>query len=353
MIRDSNIRDSEVDNDERGVALLMTIFVVALSTILVLDFSSETLRYQRQCRMFQERVQADFMLKSSIGLAKTLIEFPKEPGIDSDWLRDLWSVISSETSLPVDGFVGEPTIQIVDDSGKINVNTIVSRNPNQQFNPNVQSTENYWREALTRLFRTSGFRNEEYPEEEARTLGNIGFDAEKQVAAIHDWVDNDRQAFSDPGFNAQGVELSLDQAFFFNRDLRSLSELALVPGMTLDRLNRDSRFVRTVPSTFSRININTAEPEVLAAIGFDPGQIEEILQQRIDLIGGYDQSTLSLLVQSGGDPKLAEVTTVRSQGFSVFVKIVMPNVTRWAKARFGVRGAGTGRRATKEYLEVL
>ena len=339
-------------NDESGIALLMTIFVVALSTILVLDFSAETLRYQRQCRMFQERIQADFMLKSSIGLAETLIELPKEPGIESDWLGDLWSVISSETSLPVEGFVGEPKIQIVDDSGKININSIYSET-NPPFNPEQQNTIHYWRDVLTQLFTNSGFRSEEYPEEEARTLGNIGFDAGKQVAAIHDWIDRNNQSLSDPGFNSQGVESGLDQTFFFNRPLQSLSELALVPGMTLDRLNSVSRFVRTANRTTSRININTAPLEVLSAIGFDTSQVEEILQQRIDLQGGYDQSTLSLLVQSGGNPKLAEVTSVRSQGFSVFIKIIMPNVTRWAKARFNVQGNGNGRRANKEYLEIL
>ena len=212
--------------------------------------------------------------------------------------------------------------------------------------------DRYWRDVLTQLFGNSGFRNEEYPEEEARTLGNIGFDAGKQVATIHDWIDNNNQSLSDPGFNSQGVESSLDQSFFFNRRLQSLSELALIPGMTLDRLNRVSRFIRTANPSISRININTAPPEVLSAIGFDGSQVEEILQQRIDLQGGYDQSTLSLLVQSGGNPNLSRVTSVTSQGFSVFVKIVMPNVTRWAKARFRVT-SGSGRTATREYLEVL
>ena len=123
--------------------------------------------------------------------------------------------------------------------------------------------------------------------------------------------------------------------------------------MTLDRLSRISRFVRTAPAFFSRININTAPYEVLQAIGFDSTQVDEIVQQRTQLEGGYDQSTLSLLVQSGGNPRLAQVTSVNSQGFSVFVKIVMPNVTRWAKARFVVQGSPSNRRARRDYLEIL
>ena len=343
-------RDAE-RNDESGVALLMTIFVVALSTILVLDFSSETLRYQRQCRMFQERVQADFMLKSSIGFAQTLIELPKE--IESDWLGDPWSVISSETSLPVDGFIGEPKIHIVDDSGKININSIVGNAPVNPNDPNSQSIQNFWRDALSQIFAISGFRNEEYPEEEARTVGNIGFDAVKQVGAIHDWIDSDTITFSDPGFNSQGIESGLDKTFFFNRQLQSLSELALVPGITLDKLNRISRFVRTSPNFYSRININTAPHEVLEAIGFDSSQVSEIVEQRQALVGGYDQSTLSLLVQNSGNPRISEVTAVTSQEFSVFVKVIMPNVTRWAKARFIIQGSGSGRRARRNYLEIL
>ncbi len=344
MISDKKHNNKKIKrNDESGVALLMTVFVVALSTILVLDFSSETLRYQRQCRMFQERVQADFMLRTGIAYAKAIIELPKEdPTTTTDSHSDPWSIVDSLSDLPIEGFTGETRLKIVDDSAKININDILSVN------------QNFWREILRNLFVPLGFVNEKYPEEEARTLGNTGYEAGRQIAVLIDWIDSDQQTFVDPQFDFQGIESNLDQRFFFNRPLASLSELALVPGITLEKLNRMSRYIKT--NGISRININTTSQETLEAMGIDPIQIDDIIDQR-ELTGGIAQGTLdqivSLEIQTGANPQLGQFISTTSQGFSVFLKITMPNVTRWARARFSVRGGINTRTATKEYLEIL
>ena len=298
----------DVINNEQGLALLMTVFIVTLATILVLDFSGETLRYQRQCRMFQERVQADLMLKSAIGLAQGLIEFPKPPtSTDEDWLGDLWSVVASESSLPIPGFVGEPKLLIVDESSKINVNTIVAA----PFPPTPGGINAYWRDALSALLQSQGFGDENYEPEESRTLGNKGFNANNQVAAIYDWIDTDKLSLNDSSFDGQGIETQADKRWFFNRPLSSISELALIPGMTLERLARISRFVKASPSSYSKINVNTAPLEVLQAIRFEPDQISDIIQQRLGK--PIDQATLSLLVQVGGNPNLAQIKTVEAK----------------------------------------
>lgn len=346
----------QILNNEDGLALLMTVFVVSLATILVLDFSGETLRYQRQCRMFQERVQADLMLKSAIGLSQALIEFPKIEGIEEDWLGDLWSVVASESSLPIPGFVGEPKLMIVDESSKINVNAIVGNftgapplGTGGAAAPNIST---HWRDALRDLFANHlGFVDEDYPPEEARTLGNKGLNANSQVAAIYDWIDQDQQSLNDPSFEGQGIETQADKRWFFNRPIAGISELALIPGMTLERLARASKFVRSSPSYYSKINVNTAPAEVLSSIGFDSGQVSDILQQRLDK--PIDQATLSLLTQVGGNPNLAQITSVQSQEFSTYIKIVMPNVTRWARAIFSVQGPPNNRTALRNYLEVM
>jgi type II secretory pathway component PulK len=54
---------------EQGFALVMTIFIIALASILVMNFADETLRYQRATRNYTERIQADFVLKSALNPA--------------------------------------------------------------------------------------------------------------------------------------------------------------------------------------------------------------------------------------------------------------------------------------------
>lgn len=331
--------------NEKGLALIMTVFVVALATILVLDFSGETLRYQRQCRMFQERIQADLMLKSAIGLSQALIEFPKLPGYEEDWVGDAWSTVSSQSELPIPGLIGEPKITIVDESSKINLNNIASP-PGS-----AAGVEASWREVVLEIFNNLGFADEDYPPEEARTLGNKGFNAENQIAAIIDWIDADKVSFNDPNFKGLGIEAEADKKWFFNRPLTNISELALIPGMTLERLNRLSKYVKVSPNFYSKININTVTPEVLLAIGFDTTRIQQIIEIRA--VAPIQEGDLDLELSYAGNPSLSQSMSVNSQEFSAYVKITMPNVTRWARAIFSVQGSGLNRTATRNYLEVM
>ena len=346
--------------DERGFALILTVFIVALATILVLDFSSETLSYQRQSRAYVERIQADYMVKSTLNVARLLLELPKlqidDQGqlstVQEDWLGEPWALVAAVPSLPLPG---SPRLTIVDDYGKIDINSIVSTvSGGSQQSPQPGSaqvdTENFWKNALSELLTLLGFVREQYDPGDHRTLGDTGYAAAEQVAVIHDWIDRDSDSHTSAAFPGEGIESSSDRKWFFNRPLWSLSELAMVPGITLERLARIAPYVRVSrPNTIgsSRINVNTAPRAVLLALGFPESQVLEIEQIRLSApISSQDLQTLT-----AGDAQLAQVAGVRSSSFSAFVRVQSANSTRWGKAIFDISG-GRQRRALLRSLEL-
>ncbi len=360
----------DVNENEQGFALILTLFVIALATILVLDFSAETLAYQKLSRAHTERLQADYMLKSTMNVARLLLELPKlqELGddgsvrtISEDWLGEPWALVAAAPVLL--GFPGNPRLTIVDESGKIDLNAIASANNRANIPPTNQNQANpntgtglladniFWMDAMSKLFSQAGFVRERYEEDTNRTLGDAGYSADDQVAVIHDWIDADRNSHSAAGFPGEGIESSNDKTWFYNRPLRSITELAAVPGMTLERLSRVAPFLRInrrTGSGNSRININTAPRSVLLALGFEETQVLEIVEQRSR--GPISAAQLQTLV--AGNPFLSRNTTTRSSQFTAYARVEYANVTRWAKALIEVQGGAQRRRTTIRSIEI-
>lgn len=347
--------------DEKGFALLLVVFAIALATMLVLDFAGRIDAYQRSSRSFTEQVQGTLMLKSAVNLAKLLVEAPKPDDTkDEDWLYEAWNNIASVPSIPLEGLSGELRLMIVDEDGKIDVNAIQGvggfpsfTNPSLQPQGGGQPLDNtsYWRNSLRDLFERAGFVKEQYPPSSFRTLGNVGYDAGDQVAVIADWIDRDSDTFQVQGFDGAGIEGSADKAWFYNRPLRHLAELAAIPGMTLERVQRIAPFVKVSPAVgglSNQVNVNTAPLEVLLSMGFPPGQAEEIVQRRLSY--PYSKQILSTL--TAGAPDLANRIKVNSSEFSAYARIRMPSRTFWVRAVIGAQAGGqTGRKASIKSLE--
>lgn len=344
MVEKGKLRNDFTTDNEQGFALLMTVFVVALCTILVLDFSDDTLRYQRQARLYQERIQADYIVKSLFVLGEVVLQLPKENGRAEDSLLDFWHLIGSEQNIPIYNFEGEARLGIVDETSKININSI--SNPRN-------SRDTSWMDSLTILFEQLGFADETYEEEQQRTLGNRGFDALNQVAVINDWLDSNSNSFSVSGYG-QGIESSAPREWFYNRNFQSFSELALVPGMTLERLAKAAPYlnVRAGNGTDTKININTATQPVLIALGFSEAEASAIIQNRAaePLTRAEKDNQVAILTQR---QEQASSIDVISNEFSIFVRVKMANVTRWGKATFRVSGRPPSRRFTRTSLEIL
>lgn len=347
--------------DERGIALLLTVFVIALATLLVMDFGRRARYDQRASRAFVEEIQARYILKSGMNLGRALLEIPKTPGrdgsIEGDWLGEPWALIAG-MPLPISGFSGDLKISIYDEDGKIDLNAVAAMQPTgspfqppggsgavNPTNPAAGGDESlFWKNVLRELFVREGFEREQYPPDEHRTKGNIGFAAGDQVAALTDWVDPDTESFTNAGFDGKGMESGAPPGEFYNRPLRTLSELLLVPGISLERAARIAPFVK-VSSYGSmgakRINVNTAPFEVLAALNFPENQLVELVNQRSS--SPINQQILSAAV--AGDMYLGSHTKLTSSEFSIYCRAVMPSSTHWLKAI--VASQGTVRRFTQ------
>ena len=329
---------------EGGFALLLVIFILSLMTILVLDFASDVEAYQRSSRGFSEQVQATLTLRSSMSLARLLLEAPKPPDTkDEDWLYEAWNNIGSVPSIPLEGIIGEVRIMIVDEDGKLDLNALAAAGGGSQDGPI------FWRNSMKQLFQSAGFQ-EQSLSGEFRTWGNKTFSPANQVGVIIDWIDKDKESFSAPPFDGEGIEAGADRTWFLNRPLKTLGELSGIPGMTLERVEQIAPFVRVSPSASSgngAININTAPIPVLEAIGLQ--NAGDIASRRLS--APYTRESLNLV--TGGDQQLAAKLKVNSNEFAVFSRVIMPTRTFWARAVLGVQRNGTGRRALLRSIEFL
>jgi len=301
------------------------------------------------------------MLKSALNLGVVLLGLPKQEGINEDWLGEPWALISAAPSLPISGFIGQPRLAIVDDSGKLNINTILTTGqlgvgsavPNPQGTEQGDSANNfgtYWKEVVQELFVQTGLERQDYNAADFRTLGNRSFGPRNQVAVIHDWIDSDSRSHSSAAFPGDGIESSSEDSWFYNRPFKTLAELAMVPGITLERLTRIAPYIRVGAQNIYRVNVNTAPLQVLIALGFSEPAALELVRERTNL--PITREILGTIVEQGA-AQLSKATTVRSSVFSIYAQVRMPNVTRWAKANVRVRGSRNRRRVSITSMEIM
>jgi len=333
--------------DERGVALLLTIFTIAIGTILVVEFASMAEFDRRIGRRYSESVQGDYVLKSGLALAQALLEQPKQEGVQEDWLGEPWNLISAAPSLPVAGFNGDLRLSIGDQDGKIDLNSILENGSGGSTAPLAGSGATnrnnalFWKNSLAEIFRAGGFNLEQYEKGVYRTRGNTAFEADNMVASIQDWIDTDSEPYSSDAFSGTGFESGSLESLYLNRRLRSLSELLLVPGMTAERLGRVAPFIKvaSTSSAGTRINVNTAPLQVLVAMGLAEAEAIELVEQRTAF--PIPQEILTALI--AGNVQLQSKLKVNSSEFMVLARVEMATSSRWLRAFVRAGGAGSQR----------
>jgi type II secretory pathway component PulK len=336
----------------------MTVFVVTLATIIVMDIGYRARYDRRSVRAFSESIQADFILKSGVNLGRLLLEAPKAQGVQEDWLGEPWALIGSAPTLPVSGLPSDFRIEIVDEDGKIDLNAILGTqgsagsfppaqpNPSQ---PQPPAPSQIWEEALVKLFQNLGFVRDQYPSGDNRTIGNIAYEAENQLAVIYDWIDSDSESRTSAS-GGDGIESQAPKEWFYNRPLKSISELLNVPGMTMERVRRIAPYVKTStePGMFSRkININTAPLETLLAIGIPENVATSLVTSR--LAGPVDNEQLRNFTT--GNPQLGSILKTNSSLFTIYGRVAMPNTTRWIRATVSVQ-PGNPRRTQVRSIQI-
>jgi general secretion pathway protein K len=244
-----------VRHDERGVALLLAILVLALLVALILEFDSEARREYREAAAFRDNFKATVLTRAAVQAARAVLQQDhlrdKQTGQIYDATTDLWA-------FPIQNYVigdGVMTAQIEDERSKLNLNDLATA-----VDPNVKKTKVL---RFKRLF----------------TLLQINPDL---VDAIVDWVDADD--IPEPA----GAESVYYQALrpsyrAANAPLQTMREMRLIKGMTSEIVEKLLQYVTVYPQEGeSKININTAELLVIQAL--DPSISQtmagEIIQSR-------------------------------------------------------------------------
>ncbi len=234
-----------------GFALVLTLVVTTLMVAVVVEMIHQVYVDVSLSRGFRDGQQASILAESGVtGGAKLLQMAISNRAYTS--LSDKWA-----EPIKLDDEVGEITITISEESGKINLNDLVYANGQYQ---------NFILAALKRIGRRL-----QMPED--------------LWGALADWLDSDEQPRSG------GVESpyyrSLKQGYdSHNGKLTTLAELSLVKGFTPEFLGKLQPFVTIwsdqagAPS--SKININTAPKEVIAALddSIDDRMADRILERR-------------------------------------------------------------------------
>lgn len=232
--------------NERGMVLLLVLFVVALLATVLTELSFSTLVDMRLAETFRDTTRANYLARGGLEVGRRLL---LDDDNNYDAADELWAI--GVQQYPV--AEGAVTIEIADLGGRIDLNRLVSA----QGNVDVVIKDRY-----TRLL-------EELAVERPSAL----------IDSLIDWIDPDD--VPEPEGAENSVYISRTEPYQCkNGPLDTLEELTLVEGYTVEVLKQLRPHVTAYGS--SKVNVNTASREVLLALAdeMDVTAVETLLAAR-------------------------------------------------------------------------
>jgi general secretion pathway protein K len=334
--------------DERGIALIITLFIVALVAILVLEYHFDATIEVELADNYASEVQAYHLAVTGINLARVLLQ-RDDPAYDAP--PELWALLTAltttlcmspqqlleiareqtQTQTQTQGSEAGQTIDtrlfdrpqpetveqlpacirlnIVDEARKLPINALVDRN--------TDAIDEDWRQIFETFF----------------TNFEINTDA---ASALVDWID------VSPGHLEGGAEDDYYEALEHpyttpDRPIQVPGELRLVRHFDCETLaklfpGRECKDMASIdlgrnnyltpysdsPET-ARVNLNTATEEVLKALTQNPACVEEILEKRISVQGQVISEPISDITQLATctGPNFAKIAGVSSAYFRI------------------------------------
>ncbi|MBF8250891.1 MAG: General secretion pathway protein K, partial [Deltaproteobacteria bacterium] len=261
--------------NQRGMALLMTILIVVLLSLLIMDINERSYLALTRAKNSVNSLNASYIMRSGVSAAMGFLELDAK-GSAVDTLTEEWA--QEITRFPVGE--GTVSVHIVDEASKFNINTLVT----PQGKINERSVERFGR-----LLRLAGLED--------------GFS--RRVA---EWLQRNRE------------EISYSFA--------DISELLLVPDFTIDTFKKIERYITVYTDRRNEfnININTVGREVLTALSpsLNETLVEAILEYRkehpfkVERAGDLNQVTG--LSDATLRTTFSDVLDVKSSDFTVKVE---------------------------------
>jgi len=301
--------------DERGVALLLALLVLALLVALILEFDAEARREYRDAAAFRDNFKATILTRAAVQAARAVLQQDllkdKQAGKFYDATTDLWAFPIQKYAIG-DGLL---TAQIEDERSKLNLNDLAATG-----DPTARKVK------ILRVKRLFEFLQ-------------INPDL---VDAIVDWVDSDD--VPEPAGAETLYYQSLRPAYrTANTPLQTVREIRLIKGITPEIVEKLLRYVTVYPQEGeSRVNINTADILVLQAL--DPritqAMAGEIVQGR-PFITIQDLDRVGSFAEIGKELRLLNVYDVKSNYFSARMSLTVNETTK-SGALVLQRDEGTG-----------
>ena len=214
-----------------GIALVTAMLIVAIAAAIAAQIAFAHQIWFRQMENVADRDATDWLRRGALHWASlALLEDAAQNSIDH--LGETWAM--ALPTLPVEG--GAIKVSIEDAQARFNLNSIAGQDPTSLANLEV----------LKRLLE--------------------GLRLDPQLAnAVADWIDTNSDA------RAGGAEdidyLNLNPPYrAANRPMASVDELRLVRGFDAQTARALLPYVTVLPVATNTINVNTASPQVLAAL---------------------------------------------------------------------------------------
>ncbi|PLX96307.1 MAG: hypothetical protein C0621_02195 [Desulfuromonas sp.] len=233
--------------NERGMVLLLVLVVIALLSALLIEIAFSTQVDLRLTETYRDSTRAYYLAKGGIQVGRMLL---KEDNNSYDANDEMWAQGISNYPLDERSVV---SVEVKDLDGRLDLNRIVD---SSGVNPTI------------------------YLERFQRLLEELGADDPEGLSdALFDWVDSNNQ--EEPHGAEEGYYLGLNPPYpAKNGALDTIEELRLVRGFTAEVFELVAPHV-TVRGG-SRLNLNTATPEVLLAWDVDmtAEATEQIVEER-------------------------------------------------------------------------
>ncbi len=309
--------------NQRGMALLVTMTVLALLVVAVLEFNRRMQSELLGAAGLRHSVQLGHAARSALSAARAVLDGAGEEN-DHDSLRDDWARPETYEFLGDLFEEGELRVVVSDLSGRLQLNALIG--PDGQYNE-VQK-------AMFLRLLTS------------QRIGLEGEEAEGVLDALKDWLDGDDEVTGFDGAEESFYQGKAEPHGCRNGPLAFVEELLLVRGFSRELLygsgEREgiARYV-TAHGADGRININTAPDGVLLALA---GELDDDMVADMIAYRGEEKSDLGSAEWYRNVASLpaelvlpAEVLSVQSVFFEVEVEARLGSAVRRAVALLGRR----------------
>jgi len=281
-----------VTRSERGAALLLVLLIVALLMTLVLEFDRSVRLEHRAAGNYRDATAAFYLAKAGLAEGRMLLLADQLSEKGSDDLEEAWA-LPGETRLGG----GVMRVSVTDEERFFPVNSLITNNT-----PN--ST------------RIAQFK---------RLLKSLQID-DGLSDAVMDWIDENDDVRPD---GAESVYYSSLPTPYraHNGPMDSLEELRLVRGVTDEIYSRLAPHLTAVQPGNNNINLNTADPVVLAAL--DDEMTPDLVQRLITERPIESMTELSTILGSGAlSSRVASSTGVASTVFTIEAEGIVNDISK-------------------------